>query len=363
MAAHRRWRLRAISYGNGAMHMTGVTNAVLASVAAVEFRAAAGVAPTYPLTGTPSTRSGTPANAFDNNPATSCDAVVAAGTHDFWAFDYGATPANWIEPVEVMIQARNAADAATRTPKLFAVEWSDDGVTWTVHCIRDVGGAWTAGQVRTAALAAEPVGTASSGFTMWRIRATVNGNGDGTGLGALRLANLEFRTTPGSAEAHNAIDPNGGFGNSAATSFAAGFDGDPATAYQSNTAITSTVNVHLGFNFGMANRRKVREVVLQAAATSQTLAPTDFYLEGCDDAQAWVTFGTYRTPKWATAGEVRTFGARTGESNDGLFSQLAIETAFVPSKNMDPRVSLLAVEVAYVKSTTPARRRPLFIAG
>lgn len=361
MAAHRYWRIRAFEYGDGVLHV-GNINPVLSSVAAVEFRATAGVAPTYPLTGTASARAGTAANAFDGNPATSCDAPSTAVAHDFWAFDSGTNSANWIEPVEVMIQARNAADAATRTPKAFAVEWSDNNTAWNLHCVRDLGGGWTAGAARTIAVAPEPAATPATGFPTFRLRVLeVNG---GETARALGLAQLEFRSAAGVAENHNAARANGAFGaaDSGATRVAANaFDGDPASFYQSSASVGQGMT--FGFSFPPGTKRKPVELFIQAPATDGRLAPTLFNVDATEDGGGtWTTLGTFRTLFFAS-GEARAFKLRTAESNDSLFSQLEIEAAYVPSKNLDPRVSLLVLEVAYIKSTAPARRRPLYVMG
>lgn len=135
MAAHSHWRIN-VTQNDGDVNFL--------AIAEVEMRASIGGADQC-SGGTPSasTSDGTaPASsAFDNDSATRWS--TTSGTLTGWLRYSFASP---VDVVEITIQAHPATPA--RSPRVFSLQHSDDGSTWTDFASYTSTG-WTAGQIRT----------------------------------------------------------------------------------------------------------------------------------------------------------------------------------------------------------------------
>lgn len=139
MVAHRYWRLY-VSANNGGNYV---------EIAELEFRETAGV-PQVPTGGTALRSSAFSAsstyqasNAFDGSNSTRWRA--AGNAYEWIGYDFGS--GNEIEPVEILLGAYTST--TTNTPKFFALEYSDDGVTWNLYSWFEEESSWANGEART----------------------------------------------------------------------------------------------------------------------------------------------------------------------------------------------------------------------
>jgi hypothetical protein len=136
---HRYWRIYITESRS--------TGTYFAQIAEIQFRATNG--------GADQTGSGTayasssyvgfPAsNAFDDVGTTSWLSDNAAALPQWIAYDFGSD----VDVAEILIKAADNSTRATRAPKKFYVEYSDDNSTWTTVYISDEQAAWSISQER-----------------------------------------------------------------------------------------------------------------------------------------------------------------------------------------------------------------------
>lgn len=144
MAAHRYWRLQLTSGPSAAY-----------AFSEIQFRAIRGT-PLLFASAAPATAGQT----FGSVPGT-FDATMAADNStltlwsstnkvppQWWAYDYGATSTDWLDVVEVTIQARNDGNFA-QAPGAFDLQYSDDNSAWTTVQSFTAPTMTSAGQIQT----------------------------------------------------------------------------------------------------------------------------------------------------------------------------------------------------------------------
>jgi len=161
---HRYWRMRSLVNGQDGFN----------SAAEIDFLDGSGASLTDAHGGTPSASSEQGAypvaQAFDGNPATLWySAGINAEYQITW--DFGAANAQTVEGFKLR------ADTATpeRTAKAFAIEFSDDNVTWKVRYLEPGNLTWASGQERTFMFGAPPTVALYRDFTTaWKIVRAIN---------------------------------------------------------------------------------------------------------------------------------------------------------------------------------------------
>lgn len=283
MANHRYWRIHARVNAGG----------TFVQFAEVEMRAAVGGADQC-NGGTPSCsgsiQAGSAAGVFANDGVTSF--VQWSGTTDKWvAYDFGA--GNEKDIVEVAITG--ATGAANRSPSVFDVQYSDDGVTWTTAWSVIYTTAWVTG---TAVAFAKPaVGSGAARY--WRLRLlesfVPNNN-------ILAISEMEMRATVGGADecagGTALARTNGGAGFVPANAFA---NDGLTTGYASAAGIAESE--YLGYDFGAGNAKDIVEVTWlpRDDSTNWKQGPRTGVIEASSDGVNWI-------PRWSFANRLAARG-------------------------------------------------------
>jgi hypothetical protein len=126
MAAHRYWRLQLTSGPSAAYAFSEIQFRAIRGTPLL-FASSAGATAAQSFGGAPGTFDGT--MAADNDTSTLWSSNNKTPPQ-WWAYDYGATSSNWLDVVEVTIQARNDGNFA-QAPGAFDLQYSDDNSAWT----------------------------------------------------------------------------------------------------------------------------------------------------------------------------------------------------------------------------------------
>lgn len=154
MAAHRYWRLNISANAGDANYL---------QIAEVEMRATLGGADqcTGGTASASTEHSATYAasKAVDDTASTHWSTPISTLT-GWWAYDFGSA----VEVLQYTIQAPPASPA--RSPKDWALEYSDNGTDWTLQETREEQTGWTTGEVRTFDAATGPAASLLSQQTV-----------------------------------------------------------------------------------------------------------------------------------------------------------------------------------------------------
>lgn len=239
--------------------------------------------------------SSTPANAFDNNAATS---YAPSGTSGWLKYDFGAGNGKNIVEVGIMAVSATGGTTFTAAPKDFTLEWSDDDSSWTDA----LGVCHLYGPLLDLYHTFPETAPAAGFHRFWRIlNKTANG---GT---FYLLDEIEFRATSGAAD--QVPTQSGANGSATGRSIMTSGDSNAHLAFDDTAATTysssGTTNRYCGFIFPTAV--KCEEVLIKVSAnTSRTPATAD--VQYSDDDVTWTTQKALTTGTW-TASQSKVFAA------------------------------------------------------
>ena len=281
MTAHRYWRIKIDSTTNGSY----------IGAAEIQFRGSVGGASLFGG-GTPSASDasiGAAALAVDGN--TSTYWMGSYTGYGWFKYDFGA--GNDVDVAEVYILPRQ--DAATISPNIFHLQYSDDDSSWTTtvtYCHREV--AWsTAGKAFAPAYFPSPV---SGGHQYWKIHVTDTPQGSYVGFAEVELrataggANQCGATAPGIVTASSDLDLSRGWVKSV--------DGSTGTYWQSGTG---SFPEWWTYNFG--NAQVVTEVAITPRVDVYSVGPSEFVVYSSDDGTNWTEEGTFTEVTWPNANQ------------------------------------------------------------
>lgn len=234
MAAHRYWRIYSIINRGSATYT---------QFAEIELRATSGGADQTTTGGGPvsfshALQAGSAAGTVAND-GTTTFAQIADTTNVWWRYDFGA--GNEKDITEVAIWG--AVGAANRAPGQFAVQYSDDGTSWT--------DAWLCSASsyteNVAQVFTKP--TAASAYRYWRVRMWDAMISAGV---VFSIAEMEMATALSGAD-----ECSGGTAISYDGTSANAFDGSTATFWSSSSDAS---HHYLGYNFGAGNEKQIVEI-------------------------------------------------------------------------------------------------------
>lgn len=285
MAAHAYWRVLVLA----------VDNDTSTSLEEVEFRTSIG--------GSQAATGGTAISGGDNGSFPASNAFD--GTSNIWVSDgnvknsarewIGYHFASSVDIAEVAIKSRSSN--FDQTPRVFRVEYSDDGSAWSIASIHATP-AWTASLTRTFTVSANFSGEKR----FWRLE-LYNANG------YIGSSEIELRATLGGAQLCTGgagfIDGNTArFGGTLADTV---FDGSTsASAILSNT----TDPKYWGYCFPSAPGTIVQLSFRNRDSGGVTDAPsgTDgIRLAYSDDGDSWTQVGSWTPATWTTNNQEQTF--------------------------------------------------------
>jgi hypothetical protein len=276
MAAHRYWRC----------HVKQLTGGTATAFAEIEMRTALGGADQC-TGGTPlvshAPTSGTAASAFANDGTTT--QCVVTPTADAWiGYDFGA--GNEKDIIEV---AYWGASGTNRSPGVWSVDWSDDGVEWTTAWRVESKTGWTTNVAR---VFSKPV-IASDTARYWRV--WYLGNVKGTAVGSWRCAEMEMYDAVGGANLCTGGTPIASGTGTTGLLLANAFDGSFAIGSYAN--ISSGNATWIGYDFGAANDKAIVEIihkVVGGTSDGWADAPITGDVEASNDGVNWL-------PVWSFA--------------------------------------------------------------
>ncbi len=271
----------------------------------------------------------TPENVISSGEAggAAVNAFNGSGIYVFWSDEKDESGLAWIGqdygegvevPVgEVLIQAPGGADNVLG-PLSFDMQSSNDGVEWTTRW-SGVCDPWTQDAQVITKDGIEPETPVANG---WRILVTETGAMDAVGI-----KNVEFRSTPGGADAtdNNNVEPNG---DSDAKGIASGeypataaFDGQFSENGWRSPVLNPGANTWLAWVF--YRPRSIREVLLEGSEPLSDYGPVEFrvqYHTGTFDGnsgQPFYTYGVNLLPdgEWVDAGVFSVVEADYDENN------------------------------------------------
>jgi F5/8 type C domain len=315
MAAHTYWRLNVSANCGDSTYL---------QIAEIELRASVGGADECSGgTATASTSysgSFTADKAYDNSSATSW-ATSTNNTTGWIAYQF-ASP---VDILEYTIQVLSGD--LTRAPKDFALEWSDDGVTWISADWRLNVTPWTSSETKTFTV---PVVTGN----YWRINVSQN-NGDSE---YLQIAEIEMRATAGGADECNSGLP-------LASSFLPGYAPPVAFANDGSTTSWATQRYALSgwIGYKFPTTVTVAQYTIQSLSSLPNRAPKAWTLESSSDGITWTPVETRENQTGWTANQIRTFTVPTTPT-DVRVSQATAEV-LRSSLVSDLRASQVVAEV------------------
>lgn len=280
--AHRYWRVRWDANINGSGYVT--LNKLIMKASAGGANLATGGTPLASGSYNSSTQ---PANAFDNDDATSWESAEKAPSTglNFLGYDFGAAVnIDYLEFVTNSYEPNERPTAGT-------LQWSDDGTTWTTKWSFS-GLVWGTPPQTLATQAQPPSLTSKSPMaSRWRVLFKQNGGDQRVGLGE-----IQFLETPGSEQ----LQAPSGLG--ATVSVSSSYAGGAAAASNGNVAdrwlADGVSNQWVEWNFG-ASPKSINEVRIWSTdeeAYCRVCAPRTFdvqYFDGVMWITAWTVYNTY----------------------------------------------------------------------
>jgi hypothetical protein len=231
------------------------------------------------------------ANAFDNNVGTYWQ--TASGSAGAWlGYDFGAGNEQTI--VEISLQALSGF--ASRMPREFDVQYSDDASTWSTAWSCSFTSWTNAAQVFSKPSAVDA--------RYWRLRPdTIQSGGQVMGC-----AEMEMRATAGG------VDQTGSGTAIARTSFsgsflpANAFDNNVSTEWSGANAVSGVVQSDwLGYDFGAGATKSIQQIVYTARASGAVnQAPLSGWIESSPDGVNWLSRWTFAGLSWSP-GSTNTF--------------------------------------------------------
>lgn len=282
MAAHRYWRINIANVNNGSA----------AQIPELELRSA--------ISGADQTGSGTASassvqttgreadKAFDNSAGTTWTANTTAS---WLAYDFGAGNSKDIVEIAISTGAWNV----DTLPLEFALEYSDDGSTWTNSFSISKAG-WSASTTYT--FSAPGAGPA---YRNWRLySATLNG------ANVMSCAEMELRIATGGADQTGSGTATSD-SNTVSHTASSAFDNSASTYWESNTALPHWI----AYDFGSGNAKNVTQIAFTARndVNGPSQSPNAFDVQYGDNGVTWKTKWSVNAQSGWTAGETRTFTA------------------------------------------------------
>lgn len=310
---HRYWRISFIQNGPPGSGYLGLSDLLLAATPGGPSIATGGTA-----LGSGDYQAGSAGNAFDGNNAS----IVQWSNSDFqrWlGYDFGV-------PVTVNeIGIRPNKDDLSRTPRDFAVEWSDDGLTWTSANWYVKYNSWILGEYSRFGRPA-PLG---AGARYWRLYA-----------GFIGISELELLATPmgadmtgpglGTPSARTTYDSTTGAANA--------FDNNTSTIY---SATGSARMQWLQWDFGAGITKKVNAARIRARSSLASQAPAAGHIQYSPDDIIWATGWAYSGPAFG-GGENRLV-TRPDHPSPMRYTYAADNTAMTLPAPASPGSHLVAV--------------------
>jgi hypothetical protein len=223
-------------------------------------------------------------DAFDNNPASEWFSIagspVSVSTPQFIGYQF-------TNPVDVKNVTLNATDDAASIPRDFAVQWSDDGITYTTSATYNAIDL-TNNVPQSFASVRAPVVKNADQHHYWRIAITKTFSN--------RTSYIHEMTFFSGATQHPVSSTGLVLGNRT-NSVGGAFDGNPTTD-AAGSGIPSTSNPSY-YGYGFATPVAVSEIGVMSYAGAGGYDPVDFRIEWSDDGSNWSTSATHTAiPSW-----------------------------------------------------------------
>lgn len=290
MAVHRYWRVRGLYTQSGLITAIGL-----------QFRTVAG-GPSVVSGGTVIKSS-----EYNNTSYAATHAFDAGPGGNFWASSTGTNGVEWVgydfgagneKDIVEITYTSPSADGSVRTPLRIAIEFSDDGATWT-NAFSYYLGSPVAGTVLTIT---KPT-FAAGGHRAWRFRGLTN-NGDLFGLSEMGMrlvsggANYAINSTIIFYSSY--ADGNSNYWANAAA------DGNAGNLY---IAAGNSPGVEwVGADFGIGQKPAFVEFFISAQPGTSNRTPNSVAVEYSDDLATWTLAFTQALGTF-TSGETKTFAA------------------------------------------------------
>jgi len=294
---HTYWRVRRVAQENANVNYSGLNELAFGTGVPTGGTAIASSEdlPTYPAT-----------LAFDGDSATGWRSASTKAMNAWIGYHF---PTAFL-PDEFSV-SRNTS-SSNYTPTEFAVEYSDDGITWAVDWVQTTD-PWTSGDV-VPRVFTRPKILAGSARRHWRVFIE-DGDGD---VNFIVIGEAEFANVLGvPMDGSDLTGP--GMGTVSASSAASGNDADYAFNNTYNTAGTTAVGRYwsagggvenkaqwLAWDFGAGNEKLINQVRILCDRLVGR-APRNMRIEASEDGLAWITEWIIPPQTGWTLGEWRTF--------------------------------------------------------
>ena len=245
--------------------------------------------------------SGAAANAFDADLDNIWADTVTGVPGAYIGYDFGV--GNEQDVKSVLMQARSNNSFVGQSPASFAVEWSDDNVSWT-PAFSTTGQTWTTIEAKLYRLSA-PAWTSFGSRRHWRGFFHKMVGATSVAASIFGIAEMELRTSVGGA------DQTGSGTASSSGDLSATFDAAKAFDNNSSTFWTRGGGVNTGqwlaYDMGAGNDIDVLEIALRVRPDAFREDPASFRLQASSDGVNWETVYVIPLQSTWTAGEQRVF--------------------------------------------------------
>jgi len=324
MAAHRYWRLNFTASNSGSGYRI---NEVELRTSAGGANAAVGGTATAAVTNF----GANPVSAFDSSP-TGYWAAEGVGEGRWLQYDMGA--GNAIDVAELAITAHTIAQ---NTPKNFALQYSDDGASFTTLWTYTNVTNWEPGQRRLFNSAGETAAPSiPDACRYWRLIVTNNQAGFNG-----YIAELELRGSVGGSDQTGSGTAYDGYTTVSGGTASNAFDNDPATQWK-HSFLNGSHNWFY-YDFGSGVTHSVAEIAITAPPNADD-SPSEFMLQRSEDSIAWATSMSLTSITGWTSGQTRTF---IGSPDP---SALGLDFAFLgePFVQLGPDAGSGSLDIAYL---------------